>query len=89
MFVKASAGSFQSSMSRLKRFLIKCAVPRCDCFSLGEAAACGETVWGQVLHGRAPTTQAVGAALQRSKASLKGPAAQPELNHKSVAKWRK
>ena len=27
--------------------------------------------------------------LQRSKASLKGPATQPELNHKSVVKWRK
>src|SRR4029077_16571610 len=44
---------------------------------------------GQILHGRATTTHAVRAAIQRSKAPLKELAAQYGLNHKTVAKWRK
>lgn len=44
---------------------------------------------GQVLHGCATTRHAVGAALQRSKASLEDLAAQHGLNPKTVAKWRK
>jgi hypothetical protein len=44
---------------------------------------------GQILHDSATTTHAVRAAMQRSKARLKAPAAQHGLNQKTVAKWRK
>ena len=44
---------------------------------------------GQVLHGSATTTHAVRAAIQRSKAPVKGLAARYGLNRKTVAKWRK
>lgn len=44
---------------------------------------------GQILHGRAMTTHAIRAAIQRSKAPLKELAARHGLNHKTVAKWRK
>ena len=43
---------------------------------------------GQILHGSATTTQAVRAAIQRSKAPLKELAARHGLNPKTVAKWR-
>lgn len=44
---------------------------------------------GQVLHSSAAKTHAIRAALQRSKASDAGLAAQYHLNPKTVRKWRK
>ena len=44
---------------------------------------------GQILHGSATTTQAIRAAIQRSKASLLELAQKHGLNRKTVAKWRK
>ena len=44
---------------------------------------------GQILHGCATTTHAVGAAIQRSKASAPQIAEQYGLNEKTVRKWRK
>ena len=44
---------------------------------------------GQILHGSATTTQAIRAAIQRSKASLQELAQKHGLNRKTVAKWRK
>jgi hypothetical protein len=43
---------------------------------------------GQVLHGRATTTQAVRAELQRSKASVAALAERFGINPKTVLKWR-
>jgi transposase-like protein len=44
---------------------------------------------GQILHGSATTTQAVRAAIQRSKAPLKELSERYGLNPKTVAKWKK
>ena len=44
---------------------------------------------GQVLHGSAPTTHAVRAAIKRSKAAIAELSARYGLNPKTVAKWRK
>jgi hypothetical protein len=44
---------------------------------------------GQILHGGATTTHAARAAIQRSKATAKEPAARYQLNPKTVAKWKK
>lgn len=43
---------------------------------------------GQILHGSAKTTQAVRAAIQRSKASIKELGERYDLNPKTVMKWR-
>jgi hypothetical protein len=44
---------------------------------------------GQVLHGRATTTEAVRRAIQHSQESLRGLAQRYGINPKTVAKWRK
>jgi hypothetical protein len=44
---------------------------------------------GQVRHGSATTTHAVGAAIQRSQASLARLSRELGINPKTVAKWRK
>src|SRR6266511_5410126 len=44
---------------------------------------------GQILPGRAKTTHAVRAAVQRSKASIQELASRYDLNPKTVMKWRK
>ena len=44
---------------------------------------------GQVLHGRAKTTHAVRALIQRSQASNAALSRELGLNVKTVAKWRK
>ena len=44
---------------------------------------------GQVLHGSAKTTHAVGAELQRSEASVAALAERFGINPKTVLKWRK
>ena len=44
---------------------------------------------GQILHGSATTTHAVGAAIQRSKATAKDVAERHGLDPKTVAKWKK
>jgi serine/threonine protein kinase len=44
---------------------------------------------GQVLHGRATTTHAIRAAIQRSKASLQALIERYGINPKTVAKWRR
>src|SRR5688572_6369825 len=43
---------------------------------------------GQVLHGRATTTEAVRRAIQSSQASLRSLAKQFGINPKTVAKWK-
>jgi transposase-like protein len=43
---------------------------------------------GQVLHGRATTTEAVRRAIQSSQASLRTLAQQYNINPKTVAKWK-
>ncbi len=43
---------------------------------------------GQVLHGSAATTHAIGAAIQRSKATAKELAERHGINPKTVAKWK-
>jgi hypothetical protein len=44
---------------------------------------------GQVLHGRATTTEAVRRAIQSSQAGLRTLAKQYGINPKTVAKWKK
>ncbi len=44
---------------------------------------------GQILHGCATTTHAIGAAIQRSTASIQALSARYGVNPKTVAKWRK
>jgi transposase-like protein len=44
---------------------------------------------GQVLHGRATTTEAVRRAIQSSQASVRSLAKQYGINPKTVAKWKK
>lgn len=44
---------------------------------------------GQVRHGRATTTHAVRAAIQRSQASFAPLSRELGINPKTVAKWRK
>ena len=44
---------------------------------------------GQVLHGRATTTETVRRAIQSSQASLRTLAKQYGINPKTVAKWKK
>ena len=43
---------------------------------------------GQIRHGRATTTQAVKAAIQRSQASASGLNMTDGINPKTVLKWR-
>src|ERR1700722_19813859 len=44
---------------------------------------------GQVLHGRATTTEAVRRAIQHSQESLRALATRYGINQKTVAKWKK
>lgn len=44
---------------------------------------------GQIRHGSATTTHAVGAAIQRSQASLAQLSRELGINPKTVTKWRK
>lgn len=44
---------------------------------------------GQVLHGSATTTEAVGRAIQNSQESLRALSRRYGINHKTVAKWKK
>lgn len=44
---------------------------------------------GQVLHGRARTTQAIQRSIQRSQESLQALAKRHSIDPKTVAKWRK
>jgi hypothetical protein len=44
---------------------------------------------GQVLHGSATTTEAVGRAIQHSQESLRALAKRYGINQKTVAKWKK
>ena len=44
---------------------------------------------GQILHGRATTTQAIRAAIQRSQASIAELSRTFGVNPRTVAKWRK
>ena len=44
---------------------------------------------GQVLHGRATTTEAIRRAIQNSQESLRALSKRYGINHKTVAKWRK
>jgi transposase-like protein len=44
---------------------------------------------GQILHGRATTTETVRRAIQSSQASLRTLAKQYGINSKTVAKWKK
>ena len=44
---------------------------------------------GQILHGRAKTTHAIRAHIQRSKASNAALSRELGINVKTVAKWRK
>ena len=43
---------------------------------------------GHVLHGSAPTTEAVRRAIQQSQASLRALAKRYGINQKTVAKWK-
>ena len=43
---------------------------------------------GQILHGSATTTEAIGRAIQNSEESLRALSARYGINQKTVAKWR-
>ena len=43
---------------------------------------------GQILHGSATTTEAVGRAIQHSQESLRGLAKRYGVNPKTIAKWK-